>query len=327
MKKIFIAIITLLFLLSFRINTFASTKEKYVIPGGESIGLKIETGIEVIGKYTVETNDGKKNPWANSQIDVGDYILKVNNVSVKNNQELIKVLKNVSTEVVNLELKHNNKTINTSINVVKTKLNEPSIGLYIKDKMLGIGTLSFIYEDKFASLGHGVYENNELIEQNDGKLTLSKVMGIKKATLNQAGEKRAAMLNNEIGTIKSIKETGVYGTINYNIRKEKIKVANIDEVKLGPAKIYTVIDGETVKAYDIEIINTLEQDSISTKGIKIRIIDPTLINITGGIVQGMSGSPIIQNGMLVGAISHVTIENPTIGYGMYAKWMLEDLCN
>ena len=327
MKKIIIFIITLSLLFSIQLKVSANTSSTYVIPGGESIGLKIDTGIEVVGKYTVETNDGKKNPWLNSQIEVGDYIVKINNISVKDNNDLIKVLKDVNTDVVNLELKRNNNTINTSIKVVKTKLNEPSIGLYIKDKMLGIGTLSFVYNNKFASLGHGIYENNNLIEVNDGKLTWSKVMGIKKATLNQAGEKRASLLTNDIGKITKVKDTGVYGVINYDIRKEKIKVAEINEVKCGPAKIYTVINGEKVSSYDIEIIDTKEQTTIGTKGLKIRITDIDLINETGGIVQGMSGSPIIQNGMLAGAVSHVTMENPTIGYAMYAKWMVEDLNN
>lgn len=324
MKKIIFFIIFLSFCLTLSLNIKANN-DIYVIPGGESIGLKIETGIEVVGKYSVQTNNGKKNPWANSQIDVGDYIVKINNVNISNNEELIKILKEIKSSTCTLQIKRDNKYYETNIDVVKTVSNEPSIGLYIKDKMLGIGTLSFVYNNKFASLGHGIYENNELINLNNGDLTYSNVLSIQKATFNKAGEKRATLSSDTIGKINKIKDTGVYGNFSKSISKDKIKLANINEVKCDKADIYTVLNGNNVERFAVEIIETKNQDSIQSKGIKVKVTDSKLISETGGIVQGMSGSPIIQNGKLVGVISHVTLDNPTIGYAVYAKWMYDEL--
>lgn len=324
MKKIIFFIIFLCFCLTLTLNVHANN-DVYVIPGGESIGLKIETGIEVVGKYTVQTNNGKKNPWLNSKIDVGDYIIKINDINVSNNEMLIKTLKELESSSCKLQIKRDNKYFDTTIEVVKTVTNEPSIGLYIKDKMLGIGTLSFVYNNKFASLGHGIYENNELINLNNGDLTYSNVLSIQKATLNKAGEKRATLNSDTIGKINKIKDTGVYGTFNKTISKNKVKLAEINEVKCDEAEIYTVINGNSIEKFTVEIIETKAQSTIQSKGIKVKVTDSTLINETGGIVQGMSGSPIIQNGKLVGIISHVTLDNPTIGYAVYAKWMYDEL--
>ena len=324
MKKILFFIIFLCF--SFTISfTLNASNDIYVIPGGESIGLKIETGVEVVGKYSVQTSDGKKNPWSNSKIEVGDYIIKVNNNPITNNESLIRELKNLSSNECTLNIKRDSGYYDTTISVVRTLSNEPSIGLYVKDKMLGIGTLSFIYNNKFASLGHGIYENNELINLNSGDLTYSNVLSIKKATLNHAGEKRATLSSSAIGKIEMIKDTGVYGSINNKISKNKIKIADISEVKCDEAVIYTVLNGTSVEKFDVEVIETKSQSFVSSKGIKIKVTDSTLINETGGIVQGMSGSPIIQNGKLIGVVSHVTLDNPTVGYAVYAKWMYDEL--
>lgn len=326
MKKIIFFIIFLCFCLTISINIKANN-DIYVMPGGESIGLKIETGVEIVGKYTVSTNDGKKNPWQKSNIEIGDYIEKVNDYNVENNESLLKILKQLDESSCVLTIKRNNKLIKTNIDIVKTVAKEPSIGLYVKDKMLGIGTLSFVYDNKFASLGHGIYENNELININNGDLTYSNVVSIKKATLNQSGEKRATLASTKIGEIKTIKESGVYGVISQKINKNKVKIADIEDVKCDDAVIYTVINGNKVETFDIEIIETKYQNSINSKGIKIKVTDSALLNETGGIIQGMSGSPIIQNGELVGVVSHVTLDNPMIGYAVYAKWMYEDLIN
>lgn len=326
MKKIIFFIIFLCFCLTININIKANN-DIYVMPGGESIGLKIETGVEIVGKYTVSTNDGKKNPWQKSNIEIGDYIEKVNDYNVENNESLLKILKQLDESSCVLTIKRNNKLIKTNIDIVKTVAKEPSIGLYVKDKMLGIGTLSFVYDNKFASLGHGIYENNELININNGDLTYSNVVSIKKATLNQSGEKRATLASTKIGEIKTIKDSGVYGVISQKINKNKVKIADIKDVKCDDAVIYTVINGNKVETFDIEIIETKYQNSINSKGIKIKVTDSALLNETGGIIQGMSGSPIIQNGELVGVVSHVTLDNPMIGYAVYAKWMYEDLIN
>lgn len=325
MKKIFLSLLVIMIIISSKVSLFAKENYYYVTPGGESIGLKIETGIEIVGKYSVQTVEGKNNPWKNSELIVGDYITAVNNVKVNNNTELTTYLNNNNFEYVTLTISRNNQSFTTSIDVVETLNNEKSIGLYVKDKMLGIGTLSFVYEDKFASLGHGIYDDKKLISSTNGELTWSVVQGVKKATTQVAGEKRATLSKTEIGKIKAIKDSGVYGNFNEKLNKKKIPVAGIEEVKCSTAKIYTVINDNTVESFDVEIINLKSQTIPESKGIKIKIIDEDLINETGGIVQGMSGSPIIQDNKLIGVVSHVTVENPTIGYGIYAKWMLDEM--
>lgn len=323
MKKIIIIIFFSLFII---LNTFnvSANNDIYVIPGGESIGLKIETGVEVVGKYSVLTDEGKVNPWSESKIEVGDYIIEVNNDLINNNEQLIDKIRK-SNQMCYLKIKRQENYFNTTINVVKTTTNEPSIGLYVKDKMLGIGTLSFVSNNKFASLGHGIYENNELIDVHKGDLTFSNVLSIKKATLNQAGEKRAAISTEPIGTINYIKDSGVYGIFNKKLNKNHVKLAKTTDVKNGKAKLYTVLNGNNVEQFDIEIIETKSQTHVDSKGIKIKVTDSKLIDETGGIVQGMSGSPIMQNGKLVGVVSHVTLENPTVGYAVYAEWMYNEL--
>lgn len=325
MKKIIIFLFLSIFILLNPLYIQANDTI-YVIPGGESIGLKIETGVEVVGKYSVQTNEGKINPWSNSKIEIGDYILEINNIKISNNDDLIKNLKLINDQECTLKIQRNDELLNTSILVVKTTQNEPSIGLYVKDKMLGIGTLSFVYNNQFASLGHGIYENNELIDIKKGDLTFSNVLSIKKATLAQAGEKRAALTSELIGQIKAIKNSGVYGTFDKTLNKSKVKLAKVNDVKTGEASIYTVLNGTKVEQFDVEIIEIKPQSHVDSKGIKIKVTDSTLISSTGGIVQGMSGSPIIQNGSLIGVVSHVTLENPTIGYAVYAEWMYNDLC-
>lgn len=323
MKKL---IIFIFFSLLIFINTLniKANDDIYVIPGGESIGLKIETGVEVVGKYSVLTIDGKVNPWSDSKIEAGDYIIEVNNELISNNEQLISKIKKCN-KTCNLKIKRQNEYFNTTIQVVKTTTNESSIGLYVKDKMLGIGTLSFVLNNKFASLGHGIYENNKLIDVHKGELSYSNVLSIKKATLNQAGEKRAALSKEPIGTINYIKDSGVYGVFNKKLNKNHIKLAKTTDVKNGKALLCTVLNGNKVEEFDIEIIETKAQSHVDSKGIKIKVTDSKLLNETGGIVQGMSGSPIIQNGKLVGIVSHVTLENPAVGYAVYAEWMYNEL--
>lgn len=327
MKKILLSFFTLILIFSYSFIVNASDKYDYVIPGGESIGLKIDIGVEVVGKYSVQTENGKINPWKNSKIEIGDHILEVDEKVVNDNLDLTNILKSITKDEINIKIRRDNITYTTSINVVTSNKKEKTIGLYVKDKMLGIGTLSFIYQDKFASLGHGIYENNQLIDLNNGAITWSTVAGIKKATNNRTGEKRASISSQNIGIIEAIKDTGVYGTFNSSIKKNRIAVSKVEEVFPGNAEIYTVINNNKVEIFDIDIVDTKSQTQIDTKGIKIKVTDSRLIEATGGIIQGMSGSPIIQNGKLVGVVSHVTLENPLYGYAMYAEWMLEEIMN
>lgn len=326
MKKVF-----LLFLFTFLTIIFSTKVSAYNIQddvylGGDSIGLKLSTGVEIIGKYAVETALGKKKPWKDSNIESGDHIIAINNVKINSNDELLQYLKTCNYTSLSLAVSRNQKRINTKIDVVMTTNKEKSIGLYVRDKLLGVGTLSFVTKNNYyAALGHGIYDNNDNLLKYSGYLTLSTVASIKQATQAVAGEKRAILKNELIGEIKEVRNTGVYGKMYNKSNKKSLKIADVDEVEKGSATMYTVVNDDKIEEFCIEILETKSQSTIEAKGIKIKVNDEKLLDCAGGIVQGMSGSPIVQNGKLVGVISHVTLDCPSVGYAIYARWMYEEL--
>lgn len=326
-KKYLILIIFSTFLFSYKfIPIFAN--ENYVYLGGDSIGVKFDTGVIITGQFEVMTKNGKTKPWKNSNLIAGDQILKFNGKIVDNNQTLLKYLCITNLTEVDLLIKRNNQKINTTIKVVETINDEKSLGLYVKDQMIGIGTITYIDPETnyFASLGHGVYTDNISLGNIDGNLVYSQVEGIKKGTTGIPGEKRAVLDTNVIGTIKFNDQSGVYGIINstYQIHN-KVKIGSQKEIEKGKAKIYTVINANEIKAYDVVITDYNYQTTKETKGLKIKVIDQNLIKETGGIIQGMSGSPIVQNGKIIGAVSHVSVNNPLIGYGVHIIWMENEI--
>ena len=329
-KKISIILLTIFtIIVSFKINAYANSGDMVYL-GGENIGIKLTTGVTVIGKYEVETEHGKIKPWKDSNIEVNDVIVAMNNLKITDNNSLLNVLSNIIDDQIQLELMRNNEKIITTIQVATTNTNHKSLGLYIKDKILGVGTLTFIDKstNRFAALGHGIYHDNQLYLNAKGVILDSDVESIKKATPGDAGEIRSNLNNQVIGYIYNNQNTGLYGKdIQKNTNRELIEVAEIDEVHPGKDYIITTLTSNQKEKYEIEIIEVKNQKTKDIKGIKIKIVDPRLLNITGGIIQGMSGSPIIQNNKLVGAVSHVVVDNPTLGYGIYAKWMLNDANN
>lgn len=324
MKKSFkILAILLFFTILFTSVKVKASSNQFVYLGGDSIGIKMNTGVYVVGKYQVQSGNGKVSPWEKSNIEVGDCIESVNGIKITNNTQLQKYIKDTNTSTLKLKINRNGVSISTQVEVVENNSKEKTIGLYIRDQILGIGTLTFITQNyKFASLGHGIYDNNILIHAESGNIYTSHVQTIKKSEPGVAGEKRASLDNKVIGKISLNDVTGLYGTFNQVDKKRTlIEIANQDEVKNGPAKIYTVVDNDKIEAFDVEIIDVKRQKEDAVKGIKIKVTDTKLISKTGGIVQGMSGSPIVQDGKIVGAVSHVTLENPVYGYGMHINFM------
>ena len=327
-KYFLLFILLLTIFISNKNISYANNSSKKVILGGNTIGLKLDTGVFIAGKYQVEVHNKKVSPWKNSNIKEGDKILEYNGHHVSTNNDILEMLRNDHNEMATLKVERNGKIFSTTIDIVKTKNMSKSLGLYIKDRMIGIGTLTFIDDETniFASLGHGIYENSVVIGAQNGNITTSSVESIKKSLPGEAGEKRASISNVILGSIYANKTTGVYGKIS-NIGmfdNKKIETAKQEDVKIGKAKILTVIEGNKIEAFDIKITSIALQHSIDVKGLKIEITDGRLLNVSGGIVQGMSGSPIIQDDKLVGAVSHVCLDNPKNGYGMHIEWMLKD---
>lgn len=278
MKKIFITVVCFFVMIicsSFVVSN-AKNDNLQVIPGGESIGVRVYTGVEVVGKYAVETPNGKSMPWKNCNILKNDIIVSIDGYKIATNDDLMNALERASNSV-NLVIKRDNKLINTVSKVVITKNNEKSLGLYLKDQIMGVGTISF-YDDNqkiYSALGHGIYDDDQLVSVTSGRLMLSTVSGIKKATNKHYGEKRAIIQSNVIGQISSVKNTGVYGKIasTYIPKKQKVKVASPSEVKCKQASVYTVLEGNKVEKFNVEIIDTYAQATIDTKGLKIRVTD------------------------------------------------------
>jgi len=318
MKKLLLLILCL-----FPINVFAYSN--YIIPGGETLGIDIKSdGIMVIGFYKVS---GKYNKGS-VELRSGDYIIKVNGINVTNVSELTEEIeKNVKNSTVELTFKRKNKIKTTELKLIESD-GIYKTGLYVKDNVTGIGTLSYIDPETkiFGALGHEIIESNSnsVIEIRTGTIFRNRITSIDKSINGNPGSKNAKFEYNTVfGNIFKNTNYGIYG--NYTIQlpvKELVEVAGKNEVKIGKATIYTVLDGEEVKPYEINILSINEKNKI--KNITFEITDQELLNKTGGVVQGMSGSPIIQNNKIIGAVTHVVIDNVTNGYGIFITTMLEE---
>ncbi|MBP3765986.1 MAG: SpoIVB peptidase [Bacilli bacterium] len=320
MKKAKFSLI--LALLIFSIPNSILAYSNYIIPGGENIGIEIKTkGVIVVGTYEI---DGIY-PADQAGIKKGDVITKVDDISVNSIDELINNIKDSSN--VKLTLKRNDKEFTTNL-PLKNENGISKTGLYVKDSITGIGTLSYIdpATNIYGALGHEVLESNtgKMLEVKDGKITSSTVTNIDKSSIGIPGSKNASIDDIKNGIINKNTSSGIFGLYTSNLpNKAKYKVAKPKDVKTGIAKILTVIKNKEIKEYTINIIK-LDNKSSNNKNILFEITDKDLIDKTGGIVQGMSGSPIIQGDYIIGAVTHVVVEDPTKGYGIFITNMLEE---
>ena len=303
-----------------------------VCPGGQPVGIKLNTdGVLVVGLSDIELVNGKRtSPAADAGIQIGDSIIKINNEPISDSKSLI--------DMVDKDKKLNITIIRNGNNFVKTVIPSKSdkdgsykLGIWVRDSTAGVGTLTFYDEKtgKFAALGHPItdVDTGTLLKIKDGTIINSKIISIKKGVKGNPGEVRGMFIDEEnaIGNIENNTMCGIYGNKFITNRKSKpMEVAFRDEIKEGDAKILTTINQEDPKYYSIKIEKLLEQDSPGPKSMVIKITDPELLKKTGGIVQGMSGSPIIQNNKIVVAITHVLINSPDTGYGIYAEWMIKE---
>ena len=321
MKKTNYGLILLFSLLILPINVLAYSDK--VVLGGETIGIQIETpGVMVIGFYPVNGDYIKGTP----EIKPGDLIIKVNDIAISSINELTNA---IEKEVINNEIE---LTVNRDNKEYKIKMTLEKVdgvyktGLYVKDSISGIGTLTYIDPETkvYGALGHEILEStsSKIVEVKTGKIFESTITSINKSSTGVAGAKNANFnINHLYGDIKVNTNHGIYGKYTDDIKEETIEVANNDEIKIGEATIYTVLQGQKKEEYKINITNINEYNDI--KNITFEIIDQDLLNKTGGVVQGMSGSPIVQNGKIIGAVTHVVVDNPLTGYGIFITTMLE----
>lgn len=320
MKKKFIVFLSLFAFSPFSVNAYSSE----VILGGKTIGIDIkQTGVMVIGFYKVEGSLPK------TSLKEGDIIVKIGNEEIDSINELTTAIENNMNEDNSVEItyKRDASEQKTTLKLVKQD-GMYKTGLYVKDSITGIGTLTFIDPESniYGALGHEITESNtsKIIEVKTGTIFKNSISSITESTDGKPGSKNAKFYySTNYGDITKNTKYGIYGTYkeNYN-NNEKIPIAKKDEVKIGKAEIYTVIDGENIEKFEIEITKINENSDI--KNITFNIIDKRLIDKTGGVVQGMSGSPIVQNGKLVGAVTHVITDNVKTGYGLFITTMLEE---
>lgn len=309
--------------------------ERYMlIPGGDAIGIKIQTnGLVVVDTYLVNTEDGTINPAKEAGVMKGDMILAVNNQKISTIEEYKEqlTLSQESKQMI-LTIDRQGKTENITVHPVVSTEGVCTTGLYLRDKLAGIGTLTFIdpASNKYGALGHEIIDQdtNQLVSIKTGEIINSNVLSVRKATTGKPGEKVADILFDEkLGTLDKNNKFGVYGLMQSNemSQKELMPMAYMNEVKKGPAQILTVLNGNKIEAFDIEITEVNVQSEKAIKGLKYTVTDPRLLEETGGIVQGMSGSPIIQDGKIVGAVTHVLVHDSTLGYGIFIEWMLQEI--
>jgi len=319
MKKILILISILLMPL----NVFAYSD--YIYRGGNTLGIEVNCdGILIVGFYQINGEYNKGKP----KLKVGDYIKEVNGKQVSTLNELSNEIEKYTNDgKVEVTFKRNNKEEITTLELI----NDDGIyktGLYVKDSITGIGTLTYIDPETkiYGALGHEIIEGNssKIVEIKSGSIFRNTIISIDKSSVGHAGSKNAKYFYNTLyGSIYKNTNHGIFGEYTYEISNmDLVEVGNKDDINIGKAYLYTVLDEEKVEEFEINITNINETSN--TKNITFEIIDKRLLDKTGGVVQGMSGSPIMQNNKIVGVVTHVIVDNPYTGYGLFITSMLEE---
>ena len=302
----------------------------FVHIGGKPIGIAITAGgLIVVGDGAVKTDMGDVYP-SRDLIKTGDIILSINGEPVSSIYQLKKVLASTESKDVQLVIERDGETRNVEISpAIERVTGQKKLGLALKEDVGGIGTLTFVTESgAFAALGHYINDAETGLdsELDGGNIYDTSIDSVEKGEIGKAGGLVASVnrLSSPIGKIKANTNIGLYGEYMEKSESQLYRVAMKGEATPGHAQVLTTVDGDEPKFYDIEIVKVVSQTEPGDKGMVIAISDKELISKTGGIVQGMSGSPIVQNGMLVGAVTHVFIQDPTRGYAVHARFMLEE---
>ena len=308
--------------------------DSVVVGGGETIGMKLESsGLTVVSFEEVTTRDySRVKPYKDKNIQRGDIIVEINGVGVESVEQFVKEIQKTKGGVVELTfLRNGRKYTEKLIPVIDRNDGKYKLGLWVKNITSGVGTVTYIDKNTgmFGALGHGIsdIDGMDLLDVKRGKAYKAIILSVKKGQRGNPGELKGAIRENDIyGEIIKNTRFGVFGYINEDveINGKEYEVCLKSDIKEGKAQILSTINGEQLKSYDIEIEQVNTHGEIQEKSMIIHVIDQELIEKTGGIVQGMSGSPIIQNGKLVGAVTHVLINDPTRGYGVFIETMLEN---
>lgn len=320
-------------LISVKTVTLRQKKDSKVVPGGLPLGVILYTkGILVVGTGEISTAGGQKiSPVAAAGIQAGDVILSLNDIQIKDSRHLGELCNSIASRLTLTVLRKGN-TFSVAVTPIKDESDGIfKLGMWVRDSTSGIGTLSFSHPEtrRYSALGHSVtdIDTNTSIIMGKGSISEANIIGITSGVQGQPGELKGtfAISGEKLGTIEKNTEFGIYGILNKELINplypDGVQIAYPGEVKIGPAKLITTIDTRGMIEYDCSIIKLYSQDYPAQKGIVIKVTDPELIQRTGGIIQGMSGSPLMQDGKLVGIVTHVFLNDPQKGYAMYALWM------
>ena len=308
-----------------------------VIPVGQVSGIKLYTsGVLVVGMSEVKGKDGiKYKPYENTGIQEGDVIIEVENKELTNTKELINLINNSKGKTINIKYIRNGEITECNIRPVKISEIEYKIGLWVRDSAAGIGTMTYIEPktNNFAALGHGItdIDTGNVLKISNGQLITTKVLSMVKGTNGNPGRIQGSINEqHKIGIINKNSIFGIYGIVE-DITKVKINnnqaidVATRNEIQLGEATILCSLDGEETQEYRIQIDKIYINNNYDNKSMLIKVTDKELLKKTGGIIQGMSGSPVIQNGKFIGAITNVLINDPTKGYVVFGDLMVKEM--
>ena len=307
-----------------------TVEDKWVSVCGASVGLYMETqGVLVVDTGEITDVEGLVENPAENIVKPGDYILEVNGTPIGGKKELIEKIQTSQGEAMNLLVNREGEEIPLSLEPVMTPEQDYKLGIWVRDNTQGIGTLTYVdQEGKFGALGHGISDadTGELLDVSQGELYQAQILSVLKGTKGVPGELSGYIEyedSKKIGTIEKNTALGIFGQLfpTASLPEKKVEIGYKQEVKEGKAQLMTQLDGE-VKAYDIEITEINQNQADTNKAFEIRVTDPELLAKTGGIVQGMSGSPILQGEKLIGAVTHVFVQDSPKGYGIFIENML-----
>ena len=320
-------VMLLLLYIMFPLNVFAYSD--YILAGGQNIGIQLNSnGVLIVGTYKI----GNEDPVSDANLLIGDKIVAIDGDEINSINEMLEALKKIDSNEIEISFIRNDKRMHTKLKLIIDSDEVYKTGLYVKDSINGVGTLTFIDPNTklYGALGHEIIEKStgKRLEIKDGKIYSSIVTGINPSNNGNPGEKNAKYNTDDIyGNIKENSSSGIFGVYTDKLPDTKLyKVANKKDIKLGKASILTVITDNKVEEFSINILKINETDNV-TKNILFEVTDKKLLDSSGGIVQGMSGSPIIQNNKIIGAITHVVVDDTTKGYGIFITNMLEEAEN
>ncbi len=320
-KTVAIILVLLLSLGLISVNA-QTTTTKQVILGGTPFGLKLYTN----GVIIIEVNKDNS-PAYDAGLKVNDLIIGANNMQITSNEQLKEIIENSAGQAVSLRIKRNNDELTKNIVPIKDENQNYILGMWIRDSTAGIGTTTYFDSSSktFGALGHGICDKdtNMLMPLRDGEIMCATISSFQKGSDGVVGGLNGYFNNETIGKITANNAYGIYGTYEYTNNCRVIDVASDNEITCGKAQIVSTIEGDMPKEYDVEITN-VSLSKNSGQNMIFKVTDEELLQKTGGIVQGMSGSPIIQNGKLVGAVTHVFINSPQKGYGISISNMLSN---